>query len=1262
MSSAESDVAQEGPQQSDHNGIPVIEMPHQPKIIITPTSTAVNATNNAPAVPRKAQAAPGFPEAPSALYMKDAMAVFQKTAFLSRSFGFVPRVQSRPLTGEWQVWESAVANLPAMQQSGDYNQILTMPLLDSSKLTESKLIRANCLLGAMAHAVKNVGLKDIPDSVMIPWADVSARLGRPTTSWNSFDWFLYNAEVNAQLGTERELLYADPWKLVHPSYYATGGMSENNFILSCLNVEWVAGKSCALVVDAQTAMLRNDIVELRRCCNGLLKVLGELCQAFLTCDPRPTSPTYVDPVGWARAIAQVGTPVVPGEKTISAFLFPSIHVLDAFIGRKDYNTEMGKLAKVDRVWLPTMYREFLDSILEGPSFREYALADETGEFANIYNSILHAYASEDGFLGVHRLHMWGYLEIAMKVGRQGTAGGTSAGGWTSRVWNALGSTEGSQMTRGMNERLESCQLPGHYSFCAVKVIKAEKLENANSYIIDFDVEGKGFLYQTGDRVSIQVPNLESDIEHIIEALEITREEAEATMIPLNPEWEKVLGKEKGLALDDSKSVPLMVLLRHGKLIGPSRECVSNVFSGLYCKHPLGRMAEDYSQQSSLADCIMLASAVSRVTPRHLISKILTILEPLPPRQYSITSAPNGLTLRLLVGMIEYDFDPLSGLRERFDYSNAEKLEGAKSSQHRDKKQYSMEKTNEDEDWSIPNLERRLFLAKYTTNNERASLFWKKEDPSNVDFDLIVQAKRRSWKRRILSSILTAARLMKVLRCNSTLRHQLGTASAFLWGLKPGDNVQMKVISPHNFHLPPNPTTPVVFVALGTGAAPFVGFADQLQRDFEKSGIRREAWLIWGTRTTKELHFWSTWENHIRTGCLDVSVAFSQEDKSLNGADIVEGSRMRIPGLFDSSTADGQSRISRIWRILKEGGKVFACGTPILQVVIHTILNQAFKRMVSITDGYTYFDLHQRTEMLADGFFERMQSEGRVQVDLFDSKLPPTPPVTYSRSEVALHASSESCWVIFRGRVFDITKYLGIHPGGNKILIDKGGRDMTADFNHSHGAANFRVASLLDAYCIGRIETGEDDDKHMKILSDWAIRLLESALEHRSVWRLDVNQFPGEPSSWSDWHEPKYPNGRSALVGKFLSHHEPETYRHLVVPTLGPLLAPVVQNLTQRDLLDKAILSPITELRDQIAFDHCPKLPQHVEPAIAAINAFFDGIVDAGIAVMKSVEASRRQKPLSQRALVETLAAAVEFASSGFLDGYSSLKNVLKEQT
>jgi len=52
------------------------------------------------------------------------------------------------------------------------------------------------------------------------------------------------------------------------------------------------------------------------------------------------------------------------------------------------------------------------------------------------------------------------------------------------------------------------------------------------------------------------------------------------------------------------------------------------------------------------------------------------------------------------------------------------------------------------------------------------------------------------------------------------------------------------------------------------------------------------------------------------------------------------------------------------------------------------------------------------------------------------------------SEVAMHASEDDAWTVFRGRVFNITPYLHFHPGGVDILMEGAGKDCTALFDKS----------------------------------------------------------------------------------------------------------------------------------------------------------------------------------------------------------------------
>merc|ERR1712216_283568 len=53
------------------------------------------------------------------------------------------------------------------------------------------------------------------------------------------------------------------------------------------------------------------------------------------------------------------------------------------------------------------------------------------------------------------------------------------------------------------------------------------------------------------------------------------------------------------------------------------------------------------------------------------------------------------------------------------------------------------------------------------------------------------------------------------------------------------------------------------------------------------------------------------------------------------------------------------------------------------------------------------------------------------------------------SEVAKHASAGDCWIVLHGRVLDVTAFLSQHPGGEKVLLGKGGTDATAAFDPIH---------------------------------------------------------------------------------------------------------------------------------------------------------------------------------------------------------------------
>ncbi|KAF3777505.1 Cytochrome b5 [Nymphaea thermarum] len=74
---------------------------------------------------------------------------------------------------------------------------------------------------------------------------------------------------------------------------------------------------------------------------------------------------------------------------------------------------------------------------------------------------------------------------------------------------------------------------------------------------------------------------------------------------------------------------------------------------------------------------------------------------------------------------------------------------------------------------------------------------------------------------------------------------------------------------------------------------------------------------------------------------------------------------------------------------------------------------------------------------------------------------------FSLSQVAKHKSRKDCWFVINGRVYDVTKFLEEHPGGDDVLVEVAGRDATKEFDaigHSTGAKQ-----LLFKYQVGVLE-------------------------------------------------------------------------------------------------------------------------------------------------------------------------------------------------
>src|SRR5260221_7968929 len=77
--------------------------------------------------------------------------------------------------------------------------------------------------------------------------------------------------------------------------------------------------------------------------------------------------------------------------------------------------------------------------------------------------------------------------------------------------------------------------------------------------------------------------------------------------------------------------------------------------------------------------------------------------------------------------------------------------------------------------------------------------------------------------------------------------------------------------------------------------------------------------------------------------------------------------------------------------------------------------------------------------------------------------------TYDASEIGLHNDDEhGYWMIIDGRVYDVTEFAQLHPGGVKIIREYTGMDATQPYQKILHNVNPEVDSMLGMYEIGMV--------------------------------------------------------------------------------------------------------------------------------------------------------------------------------------------------
>ncbi|KAI0254729.1 cytochrome b5-like heme/steroid binding domain-containing protein [Lactifluus subvellereus] len=98
-------------------------------------------------------------------------------------------------------------------------------------------------------------------------------------------------------------------------------------------------------------------------------------------------------------------------------------------------------------------------------------------------------------------------------------------------------------------------------------------------------------------------------------------------------------------------------------------------------------------------------------------------------------------------------------------------------------------------------------------------------------------------------------------------------------------------------------------------------------------------------------------------------------------------------------------------------------------------------------------------------------------------------------ELRQHTTKESLWALLNGRVYDVTKFIDEHPGGDEVILSEAGKDATEafeDVGHSDEAR-----ALLPGMLVGEFEKGPNQKIAMAYQSTAAAAAMENAVQQTS---------------------------------------------------------------------------------------------------------------------------------------------------------------------
>ncbi|GKT94549.1 sulfite reductase flavoprotein alpha-component [Colletotrichum tofieldiae] len=616
-----------------------------------------------------------------------------KDGYLSAEYGFCPP-DSNEAAGALancpgRVWSDLCERMPGCVSRGRVREsVAALPLVEGTEenVPDQALWAAIVALGMLCsiyrYEDKNDGydgvsinsistkprvemsddlgpeLVGIPRSIGLPYWQVSRRMGRAIPHLTFFDQASYNIKVRDPTSIYPYVGRFDNTDLRWPMF---GERTEIAFLKGCADTaaSFQHGPD-AIAACQEHVMNRNDEGLLREMIR-LKEILERMPNAFHSISTNPNSgDNYVSAAEWVRW-GKFSAPLSKRCPAASGLQFPPYLLMDAFLGRKKYDSFLGNEGLHLRAWLPSNLRAFIAAVEYHYRIPEYVKASGDPRLMGVLDGIIEAYTGERGFMGTHRYKVFGILEVASKTGRTETNGASEL--LTTRFSDAM--KERLEPYRG-NIPVEPHELRGTFEECRYKsrILTRSFVDSDHERsiaMVTLDLHNTGITFQPGDRLAVMPLNSWEECAKVAAALGL--DTMLESPVLLDRKWSRFAEhletvSNHGVASPLTKARKLMVkdILRRGHLAPLTQELVLKI-------HAMLRASSNTLLQVLATD---EWPAAVMDTPTHIWDQAFDLSNDIPwlsdlipveiPRTYSISNYPEDLlpsTVDLTISRAEY---------------------------------------------------------------------------------------------------------------------------------------------------------------------------------------------------------------------------------------------------------------------------------------------------------------------------------------------------------------------------------------------------------------------------------------------------------------------------------------------------------------------------------------------------------------------------------------------------------------------------------